>query len=602
MTKQWAVFLTWKELFDESPGEEEVSSVIRTFNRESSVVLLSRMGIHLFLDQFRSDRSETIFLQGFLISNFLDDEVLNRWKQRMPDSPIDFRRAFHPQQILTTLKLTVIHALPTGGLELDKDKTARLALGRCLLKMNDLLMSKQMEKQIAQDRTSPPSTRKYLRLQLAVGAGNDVFNPPPVPSGIVRSNIIFEKIIKRTPVPIDLSHQLKQQAGISLDSYVDLTLGALATYMGRTPKQLIDDASLAIVNPQTFFGTSIPAETAERFWKMESTTIADLAARLAEPSELVPQKDFTAFRMKPFLQLNSGSVICPNPGFIQEKLEIGLFWTIVNNLQGDNRQKAFETWGKLFEIYVNETFDAMIDPVKEHYFACPDFKEKQHHHYAFDGLLLSGRVCVAIECKGGFLPNNAKYADNLDQYVQSLEKKFGTEPGAGVEQLVRKISQVFAAKAAERRALEGIDLAPIDIVVPVLVVQDNFVSSMFTLPWLAKTFRDLIRKKSINHKIVLTSLLVLHVEDVESIGTYIKTGGFSVGECMLYAGKCGDPGSSQRLFEFADLFRKFLTDKNIQPVKAGGDRRFDEILNRVTLRLFNRPFEPWSPSAPTKDA
>src|SRR6266849_8510069 len=120
-----------------------------------------------------------------------------------------------------------------------------------------------------------------------------------------------------------------------------------------------------------------------------------------------------------------------------------------------------------------------------------------------------------------------------------------------------------------------------NIVVPVLVVQDNFVSSMFTVPWLAKSFRDLMRKKSINHKVVLTSLLVLHVEDVESIQTYIKTGDFSVGECLLYAGKCGDPGSAQGLFEFSDLFRRFLTEKNIQPVKAGANRQFEEILDRA---------------------
>lgn len=257
-------------------------------------------------------------------------------------------------------------------------------------------------------------------------------------------------------------------------------------------------------------------------------------------------------------------------------------------------KRAFDTWGKLFETYVNQIFEAIAKPALEKYVACPDFKEKKYHHEAFDGILLSGRVCAVVECKGGFLPNSAKYGDSLDQFVKSLEKKFGTESGAGVEQLVRKISQVFAANPKERRDLEGIDLSPVDIIVPVLVVQDNFVSSMFTVPWLAKSFRDLVRKKSINPKVVWTSLLVLHVEDVESIQTYIKTGDFSVGECLLYSGKCGDPGSGQGLFEFSDLFRRFLTEKNIQPVKAGADKRFDEILDRVTLRLFNRKFEPLS--------
>lgn len=155
------------------------------------------------------------------------------------------------------------------------------------------------------------------------------------------------------------------------------------------------------------------------------------------------------------------------------------------------------------------------------------------------------------------------------------------------------LSEQMATQIAHDRKNRS-HLSPIDIVVPVLVVQGNFVSSMFTVPWLVKSFRDLMRKKFISPKVVWTSLLVLHVEDVESIQTYIKKGNFSVGECLLYAGKCGDPGSGQGLFEFTDLFRRFLTEKSIQPVKAGANKRFEEILDRVTLRLFNRKFEPLS--------
>ncbi len=181
MPKPWAVFLTWKELFDQAPTEKEVSEAAHKFNRETTIVLLSRMGIHLFLDRVRENAPETIFLQGFLISNFLDREVLDRWKERMPTAQINVRRAFHPQQILTALKLATLHALPIGGLDPDEDKNARFALGRCLLKTNDLLMSEQMATQIAHDRKNPLSTKKYLRIQLAVGAGNEVFNPPRSP-------------------------------------------------------------------------------------------------------------------------------------------------------------------------------------------------------------------------------------------------------------------------------------------------------------------------------------------------------------------------------------------------------------------------------------
>jgi hypothetical protein len=117
---------------------------------------------------------------------------------------------------------------------------------------------------------------------------------------------------KTTILPTDLSSQLKRQAGISLDSYVDLTFGALAIYLGRTPKDLIENAALAVLNPKTFFGNSVPPDVGETFWEMESCTISEFASMLSAHSELVPHQDFTAFRMKPFLRLDTGSVICVN--------------------------------------------------------------------------------------------------------------------------------------------------------------------------------------------------------------------------------------------------------------------------------------------------
>jgi len=204
-------------------------------------------------------------------------------------------------------------------------------------------------------------------------------------------------------------------------------------------------------------------------------------------------------------------------------------------------------------------------------------------------------VCAVFECKGGFLPNNAKYAESLDEFLKGLEKKFATGSGAGLEQLVRKISQVFAAHKNNQRELEGIDLSQIDIVVPVLVVQDNFVSSFLTVPWLAKSFRDSMRKKTLNHKVVLTSLLVLHVEDVENLHTYVKAGDFSLGECLIQAGMKGDPRPG-RLFAFADLLRLFLQEKRIDRVPTNDfDRKFREVLDRLCLRFFNKKFGPIEP-------
>jgi hypothetical protein len=283
-------------------------------------------------------------------------------------------------------------------------------------------------------------------------------------------------------------------------------------------------------------------------------------------------------------------VVCVNPGFVQEKLETGLFWTITNGLEVKDRQYAFDSWGKLFEAYVNQSFSEAVDPAVERYVPCPDFIGKQHRHESFDAMLLSKEVCAVFECKGGFLPNKAKYGDDLDQFLNALDKKFGTQDGAGVEQLARKIGQVFAHDEKTRRTLEGCDLTGIKIVVPVLVIQDGFASSMLSAPWLIKSFRDMMRKTN-RLNVVWPSLLVLHVEDVEKLSIYVKSRAVSLSECLLAISKLGDPRPG-KLFSFEGALRGYLDEKGIG--KISDDplvRKFGEVINRMTLRLFNRPFE-----------
>jgi len=452
-------------------------------------------------------------------------------------------------------------------------------------------MSAEMNAQIAQDRRTP-SARNMLRLQLSVGAGNEVANPPPVINGLARSAIIFEELLNTTKTPIDLSKALEIHTGLSLTAYVDLTLAILTNYIGRTPKELLESPNIPIVDPRTYFGRLVPAELTRRFWEMEVATMDQLAAALSSSSELVQHQDFTAFRMKPFVQFDNGNLVCVNPGFVQEKLEGGLFWTIVNSLEGNDRQDAFESWGKLFEAYVNQTLEAAVDPRIEKYTPHPDFIGKKHHHESFDGILVSERVCSVFECKGGFLPNGAKYADDVNQFVMNLNKKFGTDVSAGVEQLSRKIGQVFARSKKVRRNVEALDLSAVEIVIPVLVVQDNFASSMLTVPWLAKSFRDLMRKVDLDRKVVWPSLLVLHVEDVEKLSIYVKSRPVSLSECLLLASKMGDP-TPGRVFSFDQVLRAYLVEKKLEKIPPSDlTKKFDEMMNRVTMRLFNQPFKP----------
>jgi hypothetical protein len=583
------VYITWKELFDERPNESSVLDFVQTLNKQNATALLATIMTTLFLDRAFGSSSETIKLQGFLIAKLFDNQIFDRAKERLGKERLDHRIAFHPQQILLMMKWVILHSQPAGGISFDTDE-ALFALGGALLKTNDFLITAQMTAKIAEVRRAP-SVKNMLRLQLSVGAGNEVANPPPLINGLARSIVIFDELQKTTKTPIDLNKALLNQSGLSLSEYIDLTVAVLANYLGRTPQELIDNPNISVISPRTYFGPLISTELASRFWQMESATVDALGASLASSSNLLQHQDFTAFRMKPFIQFENGNMVCLNPGFVQEKLETGLFWTIANSLEAKDRQYAFDSWGKLFEAYVNQSFVEAVDPAVERYIPCPDFVGKQHRHESFDAILLSDEVCAVFECKGGFLPNKAKYGDDLDQFLNDLDKKFGTQDGAGVEQLARKMGQIFARDEKTRRKIEGCDLTGIKIVVPVLVVQDSFVSSLLSAPWLIKSFRDLMRKTtSIN--VIWPSLLVLHVEDVEKLSLYVRSRAVSLSECLLAISKLGDP-SPGKLFSFEGALRGYLAEKEIGKIPDHPlVRKFSEVMNRMTMRLFNRPFEP----------
>lgn len=168
-----------------------------------------------------------------------------------------------------------------------------------------------------------PSVRACLGLQLSVGSGNEINNPPPLLNGSVRSTVMYEQILKGSPFPIDLSAVLQRETGLSLDSYVDLTLGSLTNFLGRSPEELRTDGSLSIFKVHNYFGTSISPEISRKFWDLESSNIDDLKHTILSEAGLVAHQDFTAFRKKPFLRLGPDTAICLVPHFVQEKLEMG---------------------------------------------------------------------------------------------------------------------------------------------------------------------------------------------------------------------------------------------------------------------------------------
>lgn len=305
------------------------------------------------------------------------------------------------------------------------------------------------------------------------------------------------------------------------------------------------------------------------------------------PSELRPYHDFIAFRKRPFLEVESANVIPIHLGFVQEKLESGLFWTVFNSLETPAERSAlFTDWGHLFEGYVSELIGKCFAGSNATYHPFPKFEDNGDE--AFDGVVVEGKYWVVMEYKGGFLTAKAKYAEDEEEFIRDVDKKFGRAKGAGIEQLARKLGTIFSSAVGKRRSLVGIDPSNAKIVIPVLIVQESFISSEITAPYLADEFASMKHKLELDDGVYFCFPLIIDVSEFETLKPYLTTGKISFIDCLMERVKIG--GSS--ILSFRDYFREYLQRQNIPPIRDEElVLRFREIMNRISLRFFKKPFE-----------
>ena len=464
------------------------------------------------------------------------------------------------------------------------DIDAAHRLGRCLIMANDFLFTPENLRHIRRER--PSIKRKRIALQLQVGSGLEVNNPPPIYTSIVRSEMIFGEILKEVSCSLDIRSLFQQRSGMALEDYVDHVVGLLTYYITLDFEKLIEDPGLACVNLNTFFPET-SKDLTPKFRDMEQTSLDKLETSLTEPSLLKPYHDFIVMRKRPLLEVEAKSAIPMHVGFVQEKLESGLFWAIFNSLKTpEERFSLFTDWGHLFEEYVSRMLAQCCAASKENYIRFPKFLDNGDE--AFDGIISAGKYWVVMEYKGGFLTSIAKYAEDEEEFIKDLEKKFGCEKGAGIEQLARKIGAVFSANPKQRRPLVGLDSSEVKIVVPVLIVQEPFVSSEVTVPYLVDIFGNLKRKQQLDQRVVYTFPIILDVSELESLKPYVTGKRLSMVECLMERVRIGTNG----FLSFRDFFREYLLQRGIERVTDDETlTRFRAIMNRISLRFFNKPFE-----------
>ncbi len=223
-------------MFGHGPSKEEMFAELHTLDKLHTIWLLCRLNLLLALDRFHADSKETIELQTYLINALIDEQLFNKLKEKFGQERLDERRSFHHEQVLILLRAALLHGGDEGGRRPDIHREASHKLGRCLLMTNDLLSTEESAKAVRRER--PSERRRVVALQLQLGPGFELNNPPEIRGSVVRSDIMFGEILSKISTPLDIRGAFRSHAGLDLQEYMDLVFGVLAYYISRSQGEL----------------------------------------------------------------------------------------------------------------------------------------------------------------------------------------------------------------------------------------------------------------------------------------------------------------------------------------------------------------------------
>ena len=300
-------------------------------------------------------------------------------------------------------------------------------------------------------------------------------------AGVTRLLRMVRAIAPHVPSSADVQALFHRATGLSLESYLSLTVAAYALTDQRLALEsgseapIHGDAGLPNLWPDRLRGSAaVSFEEAQRFLAGLSATQTEFASRLSRAGH--QQTDFSAFRTTPLLYLGkapTGEEVhrVLDRTMLLEKISDGPFWSthVGGRLAGVSIQDVNATWGQLFEEYGHQLIENTPDQ-KEHYTRNPVFADASPRTEDADGLLVEGDNWILFEFKFSPLPLPARSGINARRAVRAILKRYGSPRGAA--QLARVVSGLV-----QGRQIGPLEHTAATTFYPVLVAWDSIMSA-----------------------------------------------------------------------------------------------------------------------------
>jgi hypothetical protein len=549
--------ISFYDLGQRKPSSEQLVEMAKRLNYEAGAAFLARLNVCLSLAI--ASRDEKIFadvhekLTASVLSPARLQEILSAFGDKLYRTAIVLSRA----QILVGIKLLALCAAREGGSTLETEAD-RYQVGELALAINSFY---------GPDLGEPNWPAGDTSVQLTASA--ELNNPEPILNGLVRTRCLLGPILE------DYLQGLKGQAppppferiftllnGLSFRDFLDITL-YLYTEYSQILEELMSTEQMAYVDvrlPKRY----VSGEKLKSWAELMATSLDDLQS-LVRGSEvdLAFFFDMTMFRRFPLWRSGSYTYFLIDAIFIAERLSsYGFYWTVVNGLVDDRLRTQFQSlWGQLVQEYVRQLMAESFLAEPGSFLRRPTYSDDGSE--VFDCAVLLGDGMIPIEIKGSVLPIADKYAAKAGPFYQGVSAKFGSGPGAAVEQLLRNIEHILSAE--HPRESSQIPSGSIRRILPIVIVHEPIFRFGELARTLATEFTTGLMRLKIRppcEPLEIYPFQLLTVEELERLQPYIRERDFDLFDCVRSKAK-GDPDYQLGLWEF--ITTRFLPANSIKP-------------------------------------
>jgi hypothetical protein len=573
-------FVTYSELFDTMPGQEELLATVRHLSLERAMLILSHVNLTL---RHAMDAETDNFgkLQVMLAETFCDEETKRRFRERFAFKRAEERPLLVPIECLNAMKAVVGEAIELDPVPLDE--ILQHHIGKICLMIGNLLLRKEEKEQI---ETGDKDSRR-LALMVQMLAPFEMGNPVRSHRLVLRYQRMYRTVLQQTNVKNRISREcgsfdfddvFKRLTNISLERWLH-SIFVIHGYYSIAANPWQPNNTYFLIDPSNFVGQSdLSSDEANAIFATISNSIPDLKKELATENHTDPRFDLLPFRSRPLVKLSGGKLLCLDSTFLLDQVHTGVHWVMHDRLSRRERGDLFKAWGVLFEEYLHYLFEGMETNLPIRYYRSPKWVKGTKDNIdqeSFDGIFVKNTVLFPLEFKGGFLSRKARYSGNVDLFTSEMREKF-----AGPQQLAWKIGALFSDDEKQRRSIEPINADAYEVVVPVLVFHDHILRVPFLNWWLNLEFQRELVKHRLRPGLRVAPLSVASVREIEAMVNSAETSDFD----FLYAlhhRTVRDPEMLSVLPEFLSQFPTY---------GQGNSKRVQAILDEFGKELFRTMF------------